>query len=386
MDRGAAGRRLADVVGIVQLAMALTLLVAADRLADRTFGLTLVVTLCVGWLLASRIPRSPLGWLLLSFSGLLLLAVPAALLGGALIESSPGIGAWLLWYARTDDEDAWAWLPALGLLFTQILLRFPDGALPSPRWRWLSATSAVLLAVATVLAAVAGGDVAPGVRNPVGVAWVDDQDWLVLALGLPLLGFFVASAASVVVRYRDSDRLRRTQIRWFAWSAGIVVGCYVASLLLAPDNDLVNAVVSTSYGLIPASIGIAVLRFRLYEVDRIVSRTLSYAAVSAVVVGTYALVVTSVTRLLDNDTSSLAVGLATLAAAAVFRPVLGRARRVVDRRFDRERYDARRTVDAFGARLRDEVEPDAAAAGLITAVRGTLAPSSVALWLREDTR
>jgi hypothetical protein len=239
--------------------------------------------------------------------------------------------------------------------------------------------------LATAGIAVMGGDVAPGLPNPATVPWVRDHAETVLpAFAVLLLACMVASALSVWGRYRRSSPVERTQIRWFAWASGVVVVVFVTSFI-APDNETVQAVVTTSYGLIPASIGVAVLRYRLYDIDRIVSRTLSYAVVTAAAVGVYALVVTSVSRLVDGS-PSWAVAAATLVAAAVFRPLLGRVRSAVDRRFDRERYDARRIVESFGVRLRDEVHTDAAAAGLVAAVGRTLAPAAVGLWVRDAAR
>ncbi len=370
-------RRAAHLVGLAEVACLVGFLAGAPTGADVFFAVFLAVTLGVGWVLASRLPRHPMGWLLLTIAGFFLLGWPTYTLGTALLDSHPGVAAWLLWYGREDDQ-AWIWLPPVGLLFTQVLLRFPDGRLPSPGWRWFSRASAVILGLIVAFAMTAGGDVAPGLANPTGIPWMAQQEWLVPVLGLPLLMSFAGSAVSVIVRYRRAGAVERTQIRWFAWAAGFAVGLYLVSIVLS--NDALNTWVGLSYALIPASIGVAVLRYRLYAIDRIISRTLAYAAVTGTVLATYALVVTSVTRALPVS-SSLAVAVATLAAAAVFRPVLRRVQTVVDRRFNREHYDAERIVDAFGARLRSDVDPDAAAADLLAAVGRTLEPGAVGLWV-----
>jgi len=274
-------------------------------------------------------------------------------------------------------------LPALGILFIHVLLRFPDGRLPSPRWRWFSRTTIGLLALGVAGIAIGGGDVAPGLANPAGVAWVQQREWLLAFVAIPLLASLPIAVASLVVRYRRADSLERIQIRWFAWAAGLATGLYLVSFL-SPDEAW-QSWTFLAYTLVPASIGVAILRYRLFAIDRIISRTLAYALVTASVIGTYALVVTSVSRLLPVS-SALAVASATLAAAAVFRPVLRRVQGVVDRRFNRERYDAERVVEAFGARLRGATDPDAAAADLVAAVGRALEPGAVGLWIRGGPR
>jgi len=371
-------RWLAHVVGILQ-SVCLVVLLASAGWSDSLFALTLGVILGVGWILAARLPRHPMGWLLLAVSGPFLVAMPLGLWGTGLVETHPGVAAWLLWLGWS--EEAFIWLPAVGILFTQVPLRFPDGRLPTPRWRWFSRTTIVLIALGTAGLAVSGGDVGPGIAHPIGVPWIRERPVLLLVVALPLLACLPVSVASVVVRYRRADALQRTQIRWFAWASGLVIGLYLASFVV-PGGAL-NDVVGLSYALIPLSIAVAVLRYRLYEIDRIISRTLAYALVTGAIVGTYVVVVTSLTRLVPAS-STLAVAAATLAAAAVFRPVLRRVQAVVDRRFNRERYDAERIVDAFGARLRGETDPDAAAADLLSAVGRALQPGAVGLWVRDS--
>ena len=375
-------RRVAHVIAGVQVACLVMLLARESGLGERLLAVWLGVTLAVGWLIASRLPRHPIGWLLLGISGLFLFAVPVGTAGNALAETQPGLAAWLLWYGR-DDDLSWIWLPALGLMFIHVLLRFPDGRLPSPRWRWFSRLTIGLLAAGVALIATAAGDVAPGLRNPTEIPWVQEREWLFAFVGIPLIASLPISVASLVVRYRRAGALERTQIRWFAWAAGLATGLYLLSLLGA--DDAWQSWTFLAYTLVPASIGIAILRYRLFAIDRIISRTLAYALVTASVIGTYALVVTSISRLLPVS-SALAVATATLAAAAVFRPVLRRVQGVVDRRFNRERYDAERVVEAFGARLRGATDPDAAAADLVAAVGRALQPGAVGLWVRGGVR
>jgi hypothetical protein len=220
-----------------------------------------------------------------------------------------------------------------------------------------------------------------GLHNPVGLHWVNDH---AVAIGLPLaLGMAVSvvgSVASLLIRYRHAEPTVREQLRWVAWAAGMVVLAYAGSWLV-PWNAADN-LVAALYGLIPASIGIAVLRFHLYEIDRIISRTVSYAVVTAVLLLMYAAVVTVVSRLVPVS-SAVAVAAATLTAAALLRPLLSRTREFVDRRFNRSRYDAERIVEAFSTGLRTAVDADVVLTELVRTTREAVQPQTLAVWVPE---
>lgn len=344
------------------------------------FLTTLLVIAGVGWLLASKLPRNPLGWILLGCSGGWVATVPFALAGTALVEVAPASAAWLLWYGGERD-DSWAWLPPLTLLFIHLPLRFPDGRLPSPRWRWFHWAVVVFTVLASAVFSTLATEVHPGLANPLHSPWVAANEWILLALGLPLIAAGITAMISLVQRYRSADGLQRTQIRWVAWSGCLVLLAYLLALI-GPDSPVIQAWTAAAYAVIPASIGIAVLRFRLYEIDRVISRTVSYALVTGTVIGAYALTVTTVSQLLPGQ-SSLAVAAATLVAAMLFLPVLRRVQRVVDRRFDREHFDAEQTVDAFGEQLRTGLDPAQASQELRSAVQRTLQPSRIGMWVRE---
>jgi hypothetical protein len=236
----------------------------------------------------------------------------------------------------------------------------------------------VSLALATAAIALSAVDLPGGLQNPAEVPWVDAQgSWLLPILVGMLLISFVGSVASVAIRFRAADQVTREQIRWMAWTASLVVGFYVASFFI--PGSRADQVVGASYGLIPAAIGVAVLRYRLYDIDRIISRTVSYALVTGALVLTYAAVVTLVTRLTPGS-SALAVSAATLTAAAVLRPALRRTRDVVDRRFNRHRYDAARTVEEFGSSMRNDVDVDSVLASLVRTVHTTVQPTVVTVW------
>lgn len=349
------------------------------------FILVLTVTLGVGWLLAARLPHNALGWLLMAVPALFATWLPADLLGAAMRDTAPEVTQWLYWYGL-DRKDAWAWLPGIGLLFTQIPLRFPDGRLPSRGWRWFSWFTIGAIVAGSAVLSTLSAEVAPGIPNPVHLPGVGEQAWLVLLVfGGLLLPSFVGSIASLFVRYRRAGILQRAQLRWVLWAAALVAAALMASWMLPAEFDAVKEAVKISYALIPIAILFAVLRYRLYEINAIISRTASYALVTLVVIGTYLLVVTSVHWLLP-DLSAIGVALATLAAAALFLPALRWVQRWVDRRFDRERYDAEKVVDAFGQRLRTGADPHATPDDLIAAVGQTLQPSSVGLWTPRRAR
>ena len=372
---------LAHVIGATEAALLAGLVVVAG-VDGLIIGLLVGSATAVGWLLASRIPENPLGWLLLFVAGCFALAGPAYAVGTALEDSSPGVAAWFFWYAGGDDEG-WIWLPPVGVLFTQVLLRFPDGRLPSPGWRWFSRLTIALIVVTTVLISTAYPEVSPGIANPVYIPGVVDYGVVImLFLGLPLLACSLGSAVSLIVRYRRAGSVQRAQIRWVALAASVVVAAFVASFAVpaawGARSFIENATV-IMYALIPISIGVAVMRYRLYEIDRIVSRSISYAVVTVAVVALYAVVVTSVTRLVPGS-STVGVAVATLAAAAAFQPVLRRVRGAVDRRFDRRHYDAQHIVDSFGRSLRDEVDYAVINRSLVEVIEKTLAPELVRVW------
>lgn len=347
------------------------------------FLILLTIFIVVGWLLSWKRPHNWIGWLLLLIPALFTIGTPATLLGEALLDRAPGVSAWLFWYGY-DREDTWSWLPPIGLLLTQIPLRFPDGALPSPRWRWFSWYTIATLVLASAVLSTLSVEVYPGIPNPAHLsAVVENPLTIPIAFGA-LAVAFVGSLASLVVRYRRAGAVERAQLRWMLWAVGLAVAILITSWVIPDPWMGITGIVLVSYGLIPVAIAIAVLRYRLYEIDRIISRTAAYALVTAVAVAIYAIIVTSVAWLLP-DATTLGVALATLVAAAVFLPVLRVSRRLLDRRFNRAQYDAERVVDAFGERLRTGADPHTAASDLTDAVERTLEPSILGIWTPART-
>jgi hypothetical protein len=287
----------------------------------------------------------------------------------------------------------YGWAPAIALGVTLPALLLPDGRLRSRRWRVVVATS-----VAGTTLAVVAGSLAPArlestpIDNPFGLAGTAGRVASVVAMIGVLLSWVSLPAAGVcvVLRFRASSGVERQQLRWVALgAAGAVAGLLLAlpgGLELLPNawvNTVVSNLVYPAFLCSPVAIAVAVLRYRLWDLDRLVSRTVTYALVTALLVLPYLAILPAVTRL-AGDAGSLAVAAATLAAVAVFQPLRRRVQDLVDRRFNRRRYDAARTVEAFAARLREQVDLDALSAELLAVVEQTVAPTRASLWLRPS--
>jgi hypothetical protein len=342
----------------------------------------------VGALVATRRPGNRVGPLCLAIG-----MCWAVVLGGSALstwgEETGRLGTsaeWISW-------AGWLWVPAVGLMGTHLPLRLPDGRLPSPRWRPFSriCTAGIVLASVVIATEPASGDALP---NPTA-----SEPLQLLAPVMALLPIcLIVAVASVVRRYRRTADVReRLQIRCIAFGAAICIATYlvvvVFLIVLELGEETVPATVLGNLGLlaytaIPAAIGIAILRHRLYDIDRIINRALVYGSVTALLLGAYVVLVLALQATLEPITegNGLAVALSTLAAAALFRPVRTRVQGAVDRRFYRRRYDAARTLERFGAHLRAQTDLDALRAELTAVVHETMQPAHVSLWLREDGR
>jgi len=337
----------------------------------------------VGAVLASRRPRHPVGWLLLTLG--LSMAVGGVIAGYLpyTVIVRPGAlgGAALL--ARIYAPLTNLALAALGL----VLLLTPTGSAPSLGWRRWGFASAAAMAALAVAATVAPGSVdAPtlAVEGPVGprafggALEVVNQLALVVAI-LIILG----GAGSLVTRFRRARGVERQQLRWLALAAALTGVAMLATAVLVAVGDLALAGWSSVLGTVflPLATGAAILRYRLYDLDRIVSRTLAYGLLTLLLGGGYAAVVLGLGRLVGRD-SSLVVAAATLAVAAIFRPARRRLQAAVDRRFNRRRHDAGRIIERFGSHLRDQVDLDTLTAELLTVAEQTMQPTRASLWLR----
>ncbi len=330
----------------------------------------------VGALIASRLPANPYGWLWCGVG----LAVGLSDLARPLVRAVDA-PPWLAWVL-----EAWGFISVLGL-FVFVFLLFPTGRLPTPGWRWL-ARAAVAIPVLLMLAAPLVHDPEdPSTVNPWALPGAAGRVLNAVAEAAITVMFVLvlAGMCALVLRFRRASPVERRQLTWFLYAA-IVVGADIVldAVGLLPPGMVGKAVSAAGFALLPVAVGVAVLRYRLYEIDRIVSRTVSYGLLSAALIGLYLLVVALLRPLLEplTGSSALAVAGSTLAVAAVFNPARRRLQAVVDRRFDRARYDAARAVEAFAARLRDQVDLDEVIAGLRDTVVATVAPTRVIVWLR----
>jgi len=365
---------------------------AARQLNDETTASTLVALAfaAVGWLVAVRQPRNRMGWLLLA--GGVFVALNFAMSFYIVLDYRLGYHLPLGAVALVLQPS---WAPGI-VCFGLAVLLFPDGRLPSPRLRWVLRVFLGLGviwaggAVAVTLGAIAAGHVRVdstgnlvNIDHPTGTdaAWGAVQD----AFFVTLVVVGVASLAGQVVRFRRSSGDRRQQLEWLlAGTVGAIVGLTL-SIVLSDATGWLGVIGGFSFVLVaalPLSIGVAVLRYRLYDIDRLISRTLAYGAVTAVLAGAYVGLVLLATRELAFS-SEVAVAVSTLAAAAAFNPVRRRVQRLVDRRFNRARYDADMIVAAFAARLQDETDPGATTLDLSMTVQQALEPAHLSLWITE---
>jgi hypothetical protein len=340
----------------------------------------------VGALIVAHRPGNAIGWI---FSAIALLAFTGQLAGQYAIyayATRPGSlpGATLAaWYA------SWPWflVLALSLVFTPLL--FPTGRLLSPRWRPVAWLVGVIAAVLTALASLRTELwAAPGqvIANPIGVAAVGNPEESPVAL--VLIGLLVVLAAvafgSLVLRFRRSRGEERQQLKWFTYAAALVPLSVAGDALPAVVGDLA---IDVPIVLLPVAAGIAILHHRLYDIDRLINRTLVYGLLTALLAGVYAGAVLGLGQLfggVTGDPPSWAVAGATLAVAAVFQPARRRIQAVVDRRFNRRKYNTAQTIQAFSARLRDQVDLDTLSSELLAVVDQTMEPTRVWLWLRPS--
>jgi hypothetical protein len=341
-----------------------------------------VGTATVGAVVASRRPRHPVGWLLLALAlSLTAAGVTLATTNYGVAHAAPAAGR-VAQYVPATVVVAMA-CNGLTLLVT------PTGRLPSPGWRWwagiIAATPVVLLGVVT-LSPGPGDRLIEAVDSPLDLRALDGGLLVAYqAASAVIIIAFVGAAGSLVGRFRRAREVERQQLRWVALAtvliallavinlAALALGAYALAPLVGGLNPPILAV----------GIGAAILRYRLYDLDRIISRTLAYGLLTLLLGAGYAAVALGLGQLLGRD-SSLAVAGATLAMAAVFQPARRRIQVVVDRRFNRRRLDAARTIAAFSDRLRDQVDLDTLSAELLAVVEDTMQPNQASLWLRPQ--
>ncbi len=347
----------------------------------------------VGAVVASRRPDNPIGWL---FSLVGLAGGAWFLILGYVVYAfvtRPGTlpgAAWLAWSGIFWVSAAW-----IALLYA--LLLFPTGHLPSPRWRFLAWSFAGFLGAALLLEVLRPGMIAAmpvPVNNPTGVEGavgvIRIFDTILPVISFPLL---LGMLASVFVRFHGAKGDERQQLKWLAFIASILATSVVLGLLdtLLLDGQLgrtyLDALAILGVGAIPVAIGVAILKYRLYDIDLIIRRTLTYAALTGTMAVVYFGGVALLRGLLfGGDDSDPAIVASTLAVATLIQPLRRRIQSLIDHRFYRRKYDAAKTLEAFGTRLRDEVDLEVLTADLLAVVHETVQPAHASLWLRPATR
>jgi len=336
----------------------------------------------MGSLIVARRPRHVIGWLFCAIGLSATLSVLAEEYAKYALVTSPGsmsFGFAAAWVSN------WLWASSVLLPTSFLLLLFPDGQLPSRRWRPVAWTAAGILAAVTVANALIPGPLnsLPRFANPLGIDMLAGVLDRVFTVAGPLYLIVTASCVvAVVVRFRRSRGDERQQLTWFAYAAALFL---VFLLLNGLAGDPGNLFFGVGLTLFPLATGIAVLRYRLYDIDRFISRTLVYGLLTALLASVYALVVLVLGQLFGGigaKPPSWAVAGATLAVAALFQPARQRIQAVVDRRFNRRRYDAAETIQAFNTRLRDQVDLDTLSVDLLAVVDQTMQPTTASLWLR----
>ena len=346
----------------------------------------------VGAIVASRRPENLVGWLLCLW---------------ALSESISHFSAQYAIYALLAQPDslpageafAWvsSWLVFITIGFSVLsILLFPTGRPPSRRWRWVTWLTVAFILVGAVSGAFSSGPVEGlgPIRNPLGIEGFSNIYNSIL-LNMVALVLVVAAALSVFVRLHRATGIERQQIKWFAYAtAAAVMGLVLAEII--PDvidvplwfKRIGNAIFLLLIPAIPISMGIAILRYRLYDIDIIINRTLVYGPLTAMLVALYFGGIVLLQRVfvaLTGEKSTLAVVASTLLIAALFSPLRRRIQSFIDRRFYRSKYDARKTLEAFSTRLRDATDLEALNDDLVGVVMETMQPAHVSLWLRPET-
>jgi hypothetical protein len=360
-------------------------------------ALVLVVpTVGVGGILVNRLPRHIVGWLLLAGGFSLAVSTAAGAIADYGLNRQPGGVSGAVGFAILSTVAASIFVGALGGF---VPLFFPTGRLPSPRWRpviLLGLVATFTPVITSLFGPFSPGDYPPDVVNPFALGGLGGQIVAFLGALSTLFGAaaIVCVVASIVVRYRRSSGIERAQLKWFAYVGlvvlpalvvGILTGGVDSAGLVANISTLAWVVGTGGLALMPVTIGIAILRYRLYEIDRLVSRTISWAVITLILGATFVAIILVAQAVIAPVTGSnaLAVAGSTLLVATLFQPIRRRVQRIVDRRFNRARYDAERTVATLAGLLRNEVDLDQLRLEILAAVTDSVEPIRTSLWLRE---
>ena len=356
---------------------------------DSSLLLAFAAFMVVGAVIVAHRPGNAVGWIFSAIGLLTAIGVLATEYAAYASRTRPGSPPGVVlaaWYS------SWWWYPTLVLVLVFTPLVFPTGRLLSTRWRPVAVAAGVGTAVIITLSALQPTlqNEDDPVRNPIGLAGIPDPEEG--TLGAVLFGLLVvcaaAAAISVVLRFRRSQGVERQQLKWFTYAATLMVLFMLLSDFLLPQSGVVDALYGFVVALVPVAAGVAVLRYRLYDIDRLINRTLVYGLLTALLGLVYAGVVLILGQVfggVTEDPPGWAVAGATLAVAALFQPARRRIQAVVDRRFNRRKYDAAKTIQAFSTRLRDEIDLDTLSIELLAVVDQTMESTRVSLWLRPST-
>ena len=376
------------VLALILMAAALVLSALVRQLSVLGSGPIVpivVVYAAVGFVVARRQPGNPIGWILSGFIVMFLLSSDVGLY--AVLYYRFGHHGLPLAPVAVVLQPLWA--PAL-LLFPVVILLFPDGRLAARRWRWV--LRAYVVAGALASAALFSPAVTAVARHDVRLDAFGDVISTGRSHGGPLaaaevvgllliLVIWLSFVAHQVLNWRRATGERRQQLKWLATGAAVTLVVIAASFGIS-STSVSGEILGIGLAALPVGIGVGILKYRLYDIDRIISRTLAYTIVTGLLVGVYAGLVLLTTQVLEFH-SSVAVAVSTLAAAALFNPLRRRVQRAVDRRFNRARYDADQTVAAFAARLKNAVNLDAVRDDLADVVHQALEPAHVSLWISQ---
>ena len=377
---------MAGVVMLAQFIIAVVLSGLDHQLsaANAVTATGFLVFAGVGVLVAYHQPRNPVGWLLILFT---------SLFAGGIDAQEYAVYSYLLGHRLPFAPAALVLKQTPNFAFFLLPLAiflFPDGRLSSPRWRWVLLAYAAVCgfftatAFAPAIAAVAGHDIHIDTFADITDTsrlrgWlIHPPGWITVADGVLIAAIWASFVGHQFLSWRRSDGERRQQLKWLACGAALALGIGVEASSLAPGT--LSWILGAALFALPVSIGVGILKYRLYDIDRIISRTLAYTIITGLLIGVYAGLVLLATHVLGVH-SSVAVAASTLAAAALFNPLRRRVQRAVDRRFNRARFDADRTVAAFAARLKDAVDLDSVRDDLAGVVQQTLEPAHVSVWI-----
>jgi hypothetical protein len=379
-------------IGLVALRLVLTVSQTADPQRG-TFAqpwlnvLYSVAFAAVAALILRRDPRHAVGWIFAVVavtSGAVQVLQEYALLAHSARPPLPG-GAWAAWLPH------WAWFGEIALLMIVLPVIFPTGHPLTTRWRsvlWLAVAAFVLTAASTALAPGRISDATPEFSNPVAIADSPTRQLLGGAAPAVLFVSIAAAVASLIARFRRARGVERQQMKWLVYALFVLAAAFGASATLflsGRPSALAEITMALALLLVPVAVGVAILRYRLYDIDVLINRTLVYGATTAAIAATFFIGILTLTQVLRPITqgNELAVAASTLVSFALFQPIRRRVQNAVDRRFDRSRYDAAHTLDTFADHLRDEVDLDALRSELLGAVSRTMSPAHASLWLRD---